>query len=97
MTVDIRGKRVKAVIPEKHLDNMAPPFARPILYGVEIAKLGDSGETRSLKALNLLKKAEDNHLWRQRRCVNLIPSENTPSRAVQMLSASDPKIGRAHV
>jgi len=88
--VDIRGKKIKAVIPARHLDNMAPPFARPIIYGVEISKLADSGESRAVKALNLLKKAEDNHLWRQRRCVNLIPSENTPSRAVQMLSASDP-------
>ena len=88
--VDIRGKKVKAVIPEKHLDNMAPPFARPILYGVEISRLADSGDALPTKALNLLKRAEENHLWRQKRCVNLIPSENTPSRAVQMLSASDP-------
>ena len=90
VTVDIRGKRVKAVIPEKHLDNMAPPYARPILYGKEISRLPESGDSQALKALNLLRRAEENHLWRQKRCINLIPSENTPSRAVQMLSASDP-------
>ena len=30
------------------------------------------------------------HEWRQRRCINLIPSENSASRAVQLLCASDP-------
>ena len=45
---------------------------------------------RAAKALELLHLAQDNHQWRQRQCINLIPSENTPSRAVQLLSASDP-------
>ena len=88
--VDVRGKRLKAVIPARHLDVMAPPYARPILYGVELTKKPDSGESRQVKALELLKRAEENHLWRQKRCINLIPSENTPSRAVQTLCASDP-------
>ena len=44
----------------------------------------------TVKKEELLKKAEENHLWRQKQCINLIPSENTPSHAVQMLSASDP-------
>ncbi|MEI3088939.1 MAG: hypothetical protein V8T01_02815 [Oscillospiraceae bacterium] len=39
---------------------------------------------------NLIAAAKKNHLWRQTECVNLIPSENTQSRAVRMLSASDP-------
>ena len=42
------------------------------------------------KALELIGKALDNHDWRQNRCINLIPSENSASRAVQMLCASDP-------
>ena len=41
-------------------------------------------------ALSLLQTARDNHLWRQTRCVNLIPSENTASRAVRLLCAADP-------
>ncbi len=88
--VDVRGRRLKAVIPEKHLDTMAPPFARPMIYGTEISQTEFSDEPKNLKALNLLKKAEKNHLWRQKECINLIPSENTPSKAVQMLCASDP-------
>jgi aminomethyltransferase len=88
--VDVRGKRLKAVIPEKHLDNMAPPYARPMIYGTELSKRAENSETRPVKALELLKRAEENHLWRQKKCVNLIPSENTPSHAVQTLCASDP-------
>ena len=32
----------------------------------------------------------ENHLWRQEKCINLIPSEMTASRAVRLLCASDP-------
>ena len=88
--VDVRGKRIKALIVDKHLDTMAPPFARPMIYGTEISEMEIGDEPRAVKALNLIKKAEENHLWRQKNCINLIPSENTPSKAVQMLSASDP-------
>ena len=45
---------------------------------------------RAPKALELLTKALENHQWRQEQCINLIPSENTPSRAVRILSGSDP-------
>jgi len=88
--VDVRGKRLKAVIPSCHLKADAPPFARPIVYGVEIEKKLESAAARPAKALELILKATENHAWRQERCINLIPSENTPSRAVQLLCASDP-------
>ena len=61
-----------------------------MIYGTEISQMEIGTEPRRDKALTLLKKAEKNHLWRQKQCVNLIPSENTPSKAVQMLAASDP-------
>ena len=86
--VDVRGKRLKAVIPERHLDTMAPPYARPIIYGTTLS--ARPTENAAHPALHLLRRAEENHLWRQKRCIDLIPSENTPSRAVQMLCASDP-------
>jgi aminomethyltransferase len=47
---------------------------------------GESGE----KALRLLTAAADNHTWRQRQCVDLIPSEMTASPAVRLLSVLDP-------
>ncbi|MBR0171780.1 MAG: glycine cleavage system aminomethyltransferase GcvT [Lachnospiraceae bacterium] len=88
--VDVRGKRLKAVIVERHLDTMAPPYARPIIYGHTLAETKKSTEEAAVRVLDLLNRAEENHLWRQNRCVNLIPSENTPSKAVRLLSASDP-------
>ena len=88
--VDVRGKRLKAVIPARHMSVGAPPFARPLLYGAEEDAHGVGGGDRAPKALELLKKALENHQWRQEQCVNLIPSENTPSRAVRLLSGSDP-------
>jgi glycine/serine hydroxymethyltransferase len=37
----------------------------------------------------LIKKTEKNNLWRQRECINLIPSESTPSLLVKMCSIAD--------
>ena len=88
--VDVRGKRLKAVIPQMHMSVMAPPFARPLLYRPTEEQKAVVVDDNTPKAITLLTKALENHRWRQQRCVNLIPSENTPSRAVQMLCASDP-------
>lgn len=89
--VDVRGRRLKAVIPARHLSVGAPPFARPLIYRLRTPHRKPA-ETAQLpqKAFELLKRSEENHLWRQERCINLIPSENTPSRAVQLLCSSDP-------
>ena len=88
--VDIRGSRVSAVVPAWHLRADAPPYARPIVVDApEEPKQEPSGNLQQ-SALNLLNKAAENHVWRQERCVNLIPSEMTPSRAVRLLSGSDP-------
>ena len=88
--VDVRGKRLKAVIPPYHMRVDAPPFARPILYMPEEEAVSESACDRASKAFELIKRADENQQWRQKRCINLIPSENTPSRAVQLLCASDP-------
>jgi len=42
------------------------------------------------QALGLTERVVQNNLWRQRQCVNLIPSENTPSLLVKMMEISDP-------
>lgn len=88
--VDIRGKRCKAVIPECHMRTDAPPFARPILYGMEEAQSATAQGNRAKCAADLLCQTAENYHWRQKECINLIPSENTPSRAVRLLCASDP-------
>ena len=90
--VDVRGKRLKAVLPARHMSVGAPPYARPLLCGYteETSAAASTDDDRRESVLILLRQAADNHQWRQERCVNLIPSENTPSRAVRLLSASDP-------
>jgi len=42
------------------------------------------------KLTELAEKVIENNLWRQRRCFNLIPSENTPSLFVKLCEISDP-------
>ncbi|MBR2834195.1 MAG: glycine cleavage system aminomethyltransferase GcvT [Coriobacteriales bacterium] len=88
--VDVRGKRLKAVIVPCHLRSDAPPYARPIIYGTELAPRASLHETRLANAIELMGRACENHVWRQQQCVNLIPSENTPSPAVRALCAADP-------
>ena len=88
--VDIRGKRLPAVVTACHMRGDAPPYARPIIYK-KAAVAGPSQVTDyASKAVELFAKAQNNHLWRQQQCINLIPSEMPPSRATRMLSASDP-------
>ncbi len=43
-----------------------------------------------LKISNLCERIERNNIWRQRECVNLIPSETTPSLLVKLCEISDP-------
>jgi glycine/serine hydroxymethyltransferase len=42
-------------------------------------------------AANLIKKTCENTAWRQTRTINLIPSENTPSPIVRLLTIADPE------
>jgi glycine/serine hydroxymethyltransferase len=42
------------------------------------------------KLSELAEKIEKNNTWRQRNCINLIPSENTPSLFVKLCEMSDP-------
>jgi aminomethyltransferase len=40
--------------------------------------------------MNLIRESGQNHLWRQTECINLIPSEQSHSRATRLLSILDP-------
>jgi aminomethyltransferase len=91
----VRGKRHPAVVVPYHLRAEAPPVARPILYDrlhrdTKVASAPGEGQR---KARLLLEKALTNSQWRQRDCINLIPSEQTPSRLARLLSILDP-VGR---
>jgi len=90
VTIDVRGKQVDAAVVPYHLRSEAPPYARPILwdYAAE-SKAVPSGEA-PFKIRTLLEKTLQNTLWRQQQCMNLIPSEMTPSPMVRLLSVMDP-------
>ncbi|MCG6895040.1 MAG: glycine cleavage system aminomethyltransferase GcvT, partial [Desulfobacteraceae bacterium] len=90
--VEIRGKRVPALIVPYHLRSEAPPYARAItcheLRRAEI--VGGRSERFRQTVSHLVRRAVDNHQWRQRQCINLIPSEQTPSSLARLLSVTDP-------
>ncbi|MBW1997988.1 MAG: glycine cleavage system aminomethyltransferase GcvT [Deltaproteobacteria bacterium] len=88
--IDIRGKRVEALVVPYHLRSEAPPYSRPILFDFETPpKRRAEGETVEKVGL-LLGKAVENTRWRQKECVNLIPSEMTISPMSRLLSVMDP-------
>jgi aminomethyltransferase len=90
VSIEIRGKGVDAVVVPYHLRNDAPPYARPILFGHELPEeqlpAGDAG----VKVRQLFEKTAKNTLWRQRQCINLIPSEMTASPMARLASIMDP-------
>jgi aminomethyltransferase len=84
-----RGKALEGVIVEANLSSEAPPWAHPRFVIGESRK---EPEKRSLKGLadQLVLEAAQNTRWRQKEAFNLIPSEQTPSVLVRLLSVMDP-------
>jgi aminomethyltransferase len=90
LTIEIRGKAVDAVVVPFHMRSDAPPYARPIVFDHEIPHKELPADDGPAKALRLLEKVVENTHWRQRGCINLIPSEMTISPMVRLLSVMDP-------
>ncbi|HUU65625.1 MAG TPA: glycine cleavage system aminomethyltransferase GcvT, partial [Dehalococcoidales bacterium] len=89
--VTIRDKTAEAIIVMRHIGGEAAPYARPLL----IEEPRNHTATRLEEAMenltkSLVRKAGDNTLWRQRSTINLIPSEQTASPLVRLLSIADP-------
>ncbi len=90
VTVEIRGKAVDGVVVPYHMRGDAPPYARPIIFDHELlAEELPTGDAPA-KVRRLLEKTLANTLWRQRECINLIPSEMTISPMARLLSVMDP-------
>jgi len=93
LTIQIRKKVSQGVVVPYHMRADAPPNARAITWD-QINDMVDSEkeDLSSTKAMmtSLLKKAIDNTSWRKYDCINLIPSEQTPSAFSKMLSIMDP-------
>jgi len=90
LEVEVRKRRLKTRLVKFHGRSDAPPFFRPMPAGWEKPKREAVAGTGLAKMEVVLKKALDNHRWRQTQCINLIPSEQTPSPLVRLLSVSDP-------
>ena len=88
--VDIRGSRAPAVVVEYHARSDAPPYARPIVFDYEPPASELPRGDAPAKARLLLKETVANTAWRQRECINLIPSEMTASPLVRLASVMDP-------
>ena len=94
--IDIRGKKVNAVIVPYLIRNEAPPYSWPIKSDqLREAKttICAAHDHMPENARTLVKSAVANTTWRQTECINLIPSEQTPSAMVRLLSVMDP-VGR---
>ncbi len=88
--VEIRGKRARAVIVSRFLRSEAPPYARAALHHPPTEEQAAPAVAVDRKVADLLDRAIQNTEWRQQHCINLIPSEMTPSPMVRRLSIMDP-------
>lgn len=93
LLVEVRGKRLRAGVMPYLMRSEAPPFARAITWqeyrqSCQTAKPESPSTTDAVR--HWVRKAVDNTLWRRKQCINLIPSEMTPSPLVRMLSIMDP-------
>jgi aminomethyltransferase len=93
--VEIRGKQVNAVIVPYFLRNEAPPHAWPIKYDQlrEQKSTLQADDRMKVNVRSLIKRATVNTTWRQKECINLIPSEQSYSAMARLLSIMDP-VGR---
>lgn len=91
--INVREKQLAAMVVPYHLRSEMPPYARPIVkFSRQSRKSPETDPLPQLsqKVSNLLINSAQNTLWRQEACINLIPSEQTPSAAVRLLSGLDP-------
>jgi aminomethyltransferase len=91
--IDVRGRPLRAVVMPYLLRGEAPPYARPITPTDVRRMRSRPSESVTAAAKEWVLKAIDNTRWRQKECINLIPSEMTPSPLVRLLSIQDP-VGR---
>jgi aminomethyltransferase len=91
LEIDIRKKRCEAVVVPYHMSSEAPPFVRSIPPD-QLRLKTPAKEEAAYPGLarQLLSRAVRNHTWRQKECINLIPSEMSQSYLSRLLSISDP-------
>ncbi|MDJ0624052.1 MAG: glycine cleavage system aminomethyltransferase GcvT [Desulfocapsaceae bacterium] len=92
VTVKVRKRELKGLIVPYHMRTEAPPYARPVTWaqlGLPDKQQAEDQQARQ-KLMTLITKTVDNTRWRQQQCINLIPSEQSASTIVKLLSIADP-------
>jgi aminomethyltransferase len=91
LEIEIRKKRVSGVVVPYHLRSEAPPAARPIAWDqIRANRTMPASAPPETKIERLLSETIANSHWRRFECINLIPSEQTPSPMAKLLSVMDP-------
>jgi aminomethyltransferase len=88
--LEVRGRLVEGFIVEYHLRSDAPPYARPVRVHCPTPSPPLPVGSPSDLCLGHLRRTLRNTRWRQRECVNLIPSEMTTSPLTRLSSVLDP-------
>ncbi len=91
LEIEIRNKRCEAIVVPYHMSSMAPPYVRAILHDqLKVSKEVKKSADMKSQAGTLIAKTLANNTWRQRECINLIPSEMSQSYLSRVLSIADP-------
>lgn len=91
LEIEIRKKRCGAIVVPYHMSSQAPPYVRAILHDqLKISKPAKKTADTRKQAATLLAKTIANSNWRQKECINLIPSEMSQSYLTRVLSIADP-------
>ena len=90
LEVEVRGRRLNAQLVRWHGRSEAPPYFRAIPVDWDAKGTATVPISLQEQVGLLLQKSLENHEWRQRRCINLIPSEMTQSSLVRLLQITDP-------
>ena len=85
-----RGITLGGIIVERHLSGEAPPYARPIFFRKRTLRSHDLTRGFKESTEKLVHQVIQNTHWRQKEAINLIPSEQTPSLLVRLLTIADP-------
>ena len=89
LEVEVRGRRLNAQLVRWHGRSEAPPYFRAIPVDWETKETATLPSSSQEQVSLLLRKSLENHEWRQRCCINLIPSEMTQSALVRLLQITD--------
>jgi aminomethyltransferase len=87
--IHAKDRILEGVVVKRHLSSGAPPYSRTILVKTK-EKHAEEAKGLPLLMEKLVEEAVENHAWRQKKTINLIPSEQTPSKLVRFLTSMDP-------